>query len=93
MHNTAIVALWVPVVVLAHVFAAFWFLKTYLLYDPRPLAAIRRRRSSGAKLPKARVSEVEDAREKATHEDIILTLDKAAQPKAATAGLKSRKHF
>lgn len=74
MYNTAIVALWVPVVVFAHLFAGFWFIKTFLLYDPRPLAAIRRRRSSGAKLPKACASEDgEDA-----DEDVVLTLDEAA---------------
>jgi hypothetical protein len=57
MFETAIVELWVPVIVFAHVFSAFWFIKTFLVYDPRPLRLFRRRRSSGVSLPKARVSE------------------------------------
>lgn len=43
--HTSIVALWVPVVVFAHVFAAFWLLKTVMLNVP----SLRRkaRRSAG----------------------------------------------
>jgi hypothetical protein len=44
--GTAIVALWVPAVVFAHVFAVFWFIRTWLIYDPRWLAGLRRRSSS-----------------------------------------------
>lgn len=91
MHDTAIITLWVPVVVFAHVFAAFWFIKTYLLYDPRPLAVFRRRRSTsaGSKPPKARISEDGDVGSRdGGNEDVVLTLDKR---NAAANALRRRK--
>jgi hypothetical protein len=79
IHPTAIVELWVPVVVFAHVFAAFWFLRLYLLHDPRALRIFsRRRRSSNEKLPKARNSEDDECREVAM-DDIVLSMEKASQ--------------
>jgi hypothetical protein len=85
IQDTAIVGLWVPVVVFAHIFAGFWFIKTYLLYDPRPLAAFRRRRSSSAsKLPKSRISEGCEEQGDRT-EDVVLSLDKR---NSAASGFK-----
>lgn len=75
--NTAIVKLWVPVVVLAHVFSLFFFAKLILVSNPRLFKVFRRRRSSNEKLPKARNSEDDEGKEGA--EDIVLTLDKQRQ--------------
>lgn len=77
VHNTAIVKLWVPVVVLAHVFSLFFFAKLILVSNPRLFKVFRRRRSSNEKLPKARNSEDDEGKEGA--EDIVLTLDKQRQ--------------
>lgn len=79
MFETAIVGLWVPVVVFAHVFSAFWFIKTFLVYDPRPLRLFRRRRSSGVSLPKARVSEAGGETDKTVDE----VLDSSCNQKSA----------
>uniref|UniRef100_A0A383VRM2 ABC transporter domain-containing protein n=1 Tax=Tetradesmus obliquus TaxID=3088 RepID=A0A383VRM2_TETOB len=79
MFETAIVGLWVPVVVFAHVFSAFWFIKTFLVYDPRPLHLFRRRRSSGVSLPKARVSEAGGETDKTVDE----VLDSSCNQKSA----------
>jgi hypothetical protein len=43
--HTAITSLWVPVVVFAHVFAAFWLAKTWMLNSP----ALNRGKRSGSK--------------------------------------------
>lgn len=77
VNNTAIVKLWVPVVVLAHVFSLFFFAKLILVSNPRLFKVFRRRRSSNEKLPKARNSEDDEGKEGA--EDIVLTLDKQRQ--------------
>lgn len=77
VNNTAIVNLWVPVVVVAHVFSLFFFAKLLLVSNPRMLRVFRRRRSSNEKLPKARNSEDDECKE--ANEDIVLTLDKATQ--------------
>eukprot|EP00879_Flechtneria_rotunda_P017044 GHRR01017850.1.p1 GENE.GHRR01017850.1~~GHRR01017850.1.p1 ORF type:complete len:820 (+),score=223.92 GHRR01017850.1:95-2554(+) len=84
VHDTAIVGLWVPVVVFAHLFAGFWFLKTFLLYDPRPLAALRRKSSSNGKTAKTRISEGDESKEDGT-EDIVLTLAKRQSADNAVA--------
>jgi hypothetical protein len=60
MTATAIVGLWVPVVVFAHLFSAFWFIKTWLVYDPRPLAVLRRKRPSATGLPTSTSTAAED---------------------------------
>lgn len=44
--STSIYALWVPVVVFAHVFAAFWLLKTYFKARSASLFKRGRRKSS-----------------------------------------------
>lgn len=75
VNNTAIVQLWVPVVVLAHVFSLFFFAKLLLVSNPRMFRVFRRRRSSNEKLPKARNSEDDECKD--ANEDIVLTLDKA----------------
>jgi len=78
MVNTSIVELWAPVVIFAHLFASFWFIRLFLLHDPRALRVFqRRRRSSNEKLPKARNSEDDECRE--GNEDIVLTMDKQRQ--------------
>ena len=42
MGTSVITALWVPVVVGAHIFAFFWLLKAYLLESPRAFSFLRR---------------------------------------------------
>jgi hypothetical protein len=70
-HASAIVSLWVPIVVFAHVFAAFWFVKLFLLTNSNALKALtrRRRRPSQQNLPKQRTSEDDDGTE-----DVVLAL-------------------
>jgi hypothetical protein len=86
MFETAIVGLWVPVVVFAHVFSAFWFIKTFLVYDPRPLRLFRRRRSSGVSLPKARVSEAGGETDKTVDE----VLDSSCSQRGALSSSLSK---
>jgi hypothetical protein len=73
-HSTAILRLWVPVVVFAHVFAAFWFIKLFLLTDSNALRSLsrRRRRTSQCHLPKQRVSENDDGR--VGSDDVVLSM-------------------
>lgn len=73
VQSTAIVSLWAPVVVFAHVFAFGFFMKLFLLSSSRRFSL--RRRLSNEKLPKARNSEDDEGRE--GNEEIVLTLDKA----------------
>lgn len=73
VQSTAIVSLWAPVVVFAHVFAFGFFMKLFLLSSSRRFSLGRR--LSNEKLPKARNSEDDEGRE--GNEEIVLTLDKA----------------
>ena len=40
--SSVITALWVPIVVCAHLFSFFWLAKAYFLESPRAFAAVRR---------------------------------------------------
>lgn len=75
VQSTAIVSLWAPVVVFAHVFAFGFFMKLFFLSSSRRFSL--RRRLSNEKLPKARNSEDDECKE--GNEEIVLTLDKATQ--------------
>lgn len=90
--STAITALWVPVVIFAHIFAFFWLVKTYLLHDPRALGLFSRKKKQE---PVASNSVAVIKKQKATgqagSEDVELALDKAISdtvPKADQAGRK-----
>ncbi|KIZ00058.1 hypothetical protein MNEG_7906, partial [Monoraphidium neglectum] len=50
--QTAIIPLWVPVVVFAHVFAAFWLLKTWMLNAPAVQRKVRQEGRAMSKLAK-----------------------------------------
>lgn len=77
-HDMAIIKLWVPVVCFAHAFAAFWFIKLFLLTDSNALKALtrRRRRASQQNLPKQRNSEDDEGKS----EDVVLALSTGASP-------------
>lgn len=79
--DSSILGLWAPVVAFAHIFAFFWFMKTYLLEDPRALAVLKRR-GRRSKQDKLDVSLSLTAREPSVvadleaDEPVVLTLDK-----------------
>lgn len=85
MFETAIIGLWVPVVVFAHVFSAFWFLKTFLVYQG-PIRIFRRRRPSRVSLPKLRVSEAGGDDEK-TVDEVLDSCGQQQRPVVIGSGL------
>lgn len=73
-HTTNITWLWLPTVLFAHAFAAFWLLKTMLLNDPQALSFLwRRRRQASRSVLQAREAAAAAA---AASADVVLHLPK-----------------
>lgn len=62
-----LIELWVPVVVFAHLFSAFWFFRLALSYNPQLFAFFRRRRASTTGLP----NRASEGGENRTVEDVL----------------------
>ncbi|KAI8470965.1 MAG: hypothetical protein J3K34DRAFT_520870 [Monoraphidium minutum] len=81
--ETNIAALWVPTVVFAHLFAAFWLIKTLLLHDPQALSCFwRRQKQVSSSILKARAlqkaAQAALDENQATGSDVVLTVPRGS---------------